>query len=749
MDAVGRRHKIKKVASNRYSPVDDSSFIITPDENAWIDFGKHKRGGGIFEYEMLALGCTFEEAVTSIAQFAGIPLPNSGANRSRPQTKPAEKPAPQQQQQHRSKWGDPVALFPFEDADGAERYHVARFEWIEGGKRHKATPPRRAAPGEPGKWVWGLKADDYVRSPRNGDWYQATDERRRQWPQAEIAHFEEEAPLLYRLPELLEELSQPREDQRVIFNVEGERKVDLLRSWGCVATTNMGGVNGWLPHFPEYFGGADVVIMPDNDDAGRRFAHAKAASLRDVARRVRILDLRLFWPGCPQKGDVVDWARIGGGNQAALFEIVEKLPDWTPEVPKSEFNALRFSDLDQPRRHLEWLVKQILQRGEMSIWYGDFGTGKSFLLTDCSFAIARGVEWFGRRTRPGLVVYQAGEGEIGFGNRMDAYRRHNQVDYAVPFVALCSRVNLFTTEKGVDALIAEINAWSMFYGMPAELLVIDTFSAASSGADENLGRDVGLVLERARRISRETKAHVAIVHHVPKSGSGPRGWSGFLGNVDSAVLVENTDEQEEDNRDGRSISRVIHKFTVTKQKDAASHFSRMFTLPQVVLGRDPDGDDITSCVVRQLETTQEAAARRSCPDGWAILHQQNEDVFRALVRALKEHGVLLPAATKAPRDALCCTVQQWQAELIALKTGFEEITPHLRHVVSQRVQRALRRWLPDQQGLIVKDGQWVWRTNRRVFKIDREPRGIDPMEIEQQKPLLAPGETENELPFDL
>jgi hypothetical protein len=735
--------KLRKVGAERVGPCPvcggTDRFAVNTKERVWNCRGC-AAGGDIFAFLMRNGAATFEDAVVEAAAIGGIPLPNGGGRRQQAPAR-AKPAAPTQRTPARAKWGDPVELYPFLDRDGAERYHTARFEWTEDGKSRKAVVPRRLVPGVEGL-VWGIKADDYIRNPRNGEWYQANDDRRRYWPQAEVRHFDEEAPILYRLPELLEELGEAPEDQRIVFIPEGERKADLLASWGCVATTCAGGTNGWLPHFPDYFAGADVVIMPDNDDVGRKFAHAKAASLREVARRIRILDLRLFWPGCPQKGDVVDWAKIGEGSAAKLFEIVEQLQDWTPEIPKSEFNALRFSDLDRPRRQLEWLVKAVLQRGEMSVWFGDWGTGKSFLLTDCAFSIARGTNWFGRKTRGGLVIYQAGEGEIGFGNRMDAYRKKNHIDYSIPFVGLCSRINLFSGDKVVDTLIAEGNAWSTFYRLPLELLVIDTFSAASSGADENSGRDVGAILDRARRISRETGTHVAIVHHIPKSGNTPRGWGGFLGNVDSAVLVENLDEREVDPVDGKS--RVIHKFTVIKQKDAASHFSRTFTLPQVILGKDSEGDDMTSCVVRPTISQKEIEERAVVPKDWCQLHRDNEDLFRALKRALNEHGILTPPGVPAPRGTVCCRISDWQDELVEERVGHVEITPALRKNLNQRIARATKRWMPDGINLIGKHKEWVWRSDRKVYKVDPLPRVTEQV---QPEPVFAPGEDQESLVF--
>jgi putative DNA primase/helicase len=120
----------------------------------------------------------------------------------------------------------------------------------------------------------------------------------------------------YRLPELI---ATPSEC--IVYTVEGEKDVDRLASLGFVATCNAGGAakrraDGkpgkpkWRPELSAFFQGRDVVIVPDNDDAGGDHAHAVAANLAPVAARVRILEL----PGLPPKGDVSDWLDAGGGR---------------------------------------------------------------------------------------------------------------------------------------------------------------------------------------------------------------------------------------------------------------------------------------------------------------------------------------------------------------------------------------------------------------------------------------------------
>jgi hypothetical protein len=66
------------------------------------------------------------------------------------------------------------------------------------------------------------------------------------------------------------------------------------------------------------FAGADVVILPDNDEPGKKHAAFVASKLRGAAKLVRILEL----PDLPPKGDVADWI-AAGGTLVQLHELTE------------------------------------------------------------------------------------------------------------------------------------------------------------------------------------------------------------------------------------------------------------------------------------------------------------------------------------------------------------------------------------------------------------------------------------------
>jgi len=128
--------------------------------------------------------------------------------------------------------------------------------------------------------------------------------------------------VLYRLQELL--AADPSEP---ILIVEGEKDVDHLRAIGFVSTTNAGGAGKWRNEYSESLRGRQVVILPDNDDPGRRHALGVAQALHGIAASIKILDL----PTLPPKGDVSDWIEAGGSADA-LRRLVAETPDWRPDT---------------------------------------------------------------------------------------------------------------------------------------------------------------------------------------------------------------------------------------------------------------------------------------------------------------------------------------------------------------------------------------------------------------------------------
>lgn len=106
---------------------------------------------------------------------------------------------------------------------------------------------------------------------------------------------------LFRLPEVISAVK----DGKTIYITEGEKDVLTLEKHGYVATTS-GSAGSWKDEFAEYFMGAEVVILPDKDKSGQKYANTIKNSLKNYAFAVKIVTV-----GENDKEDITDYLNNG------------------------------------------------------------------------------------------------------------------------------------------------------------------------------------------------------------------------------------------------------------------------------------------------------------------------------------------------------------------------------------------------------------------------------------------------------
>lgn len=101
---------------------------------------------------------------------------------------------------------------------------------------------------------------------------------------------------------------------KVLYLVEGEKDVDTLTKKLRLpaicsphgAATAKNPAKKWDGAYNALFSGADVAVIPDNDEAGQAFARYVAGQLLPIAQSVKVLDLTEEWKELPAKGDITD-----------------------------------------------------------------------------------------------------------------------------------------------------------------------------------------------------------------------------------------------------------------------------------------------------------------------------------------------------------------------------------------------------------------------------------------------------------
>lgn len=108
---------------------------------------------------------------------------------------------------------------------------------------------------------------------------------------------------------------------------EGEKKMDRLAQEGFAVTTSPGGANSWRKSLAKYYRGKDVIILPDNDGPGKKYAEQVARDVEEYANSIKIVEL----PGLQEKEDIHDWLDKGGSKEE-LTELCENAPFWESKI---------------------------------------------------------------------------------------------------------------------------------------------------------------------------------------------------------------------------------------------------------------------------------------------------------------------------------------------------------------------------------------------------------------------------------
>ena len=414
-------------------------------------------------------------------------------------------------------------------------------------------------------------------------------------------------PLLYGAERLADLASlQP------VFVVEGEKKVDRLRELGVIAVSgDSGSSSKWLPAHADLLRGLPIILWPDSDEPGEKYAARAADCLRNSAASLRVV--RPFGPPNGAKGrDVCDWTG-NAENLATLAASAEpffngQAVDGAPQKPGMViewFGEAADSALAEPANPL---IKDLLDEGALSVIYGDSGSGKTFAALDLAFHVAAGLDWNGKKVRRGLIVYVAAEGGKRIKRRIAALQKRSREEYGDvapdPLFALVRyQIDLRSSDADLNSLLTLVREAEKKTGEKCVWLIVDTLSRAMAGGDENSPVDMGRIVAAADRFRAETGAHFTYVHHTGKDAArGARGHS---------LLRAATDTE---------LETTASALTLTKQRDGELGLQLGFKLVDLEIGEDAEGNCIKSAVVEWgAGQAQKTKAKREAPRAQRLL----------------------------------------------------------------------------------------------------------------------------------
>jgi hypothetical protein len=209
----------------------------------------------------------------------------------------------------------------------------------------------------------------------------------------------------------------------MVLLVEGPKKADLLRSihgYNAVAT-----VSASVTPFHDALAVLrpfEVVLCPDNDQKGREHMANVGNRLVGICDHpVRVLE----WEGAPEKGDLVDFFKLGGTTDQ-LDQMLADAPLFVPsedaDAPAMQSTATgkltvsfaEFAQETDDQQKAESLWGRFLVRGGGYLLVGgEGGVGKTVLLANLAVRMAAGESEFLGFDLPGRkvkILFLEGEG---------------------------------------------------------------------------------------------------------------------------------------------------------------------------------------------------------------------------------------------------------------------------------------------------------------------------------------------------
>lgn len=302
----------------------------------------------------------------------------------------------------------------------------------------------------------------------------------------------------------------------------------------------------------------------DFDDAwkGYQSGHANPVGIGSLYRLAYYFETKSFGP------------LVFVQDQTTLLPA-PTAPTALPALPNPTRYKLLDSDDLRALPPVTWCVKGVFPATGLAAIFGPSSSGKSFLALDLAAAIAEGAPWFGFRTTKTPIVYMALEGEGGIKLRFAAWEKEK--GRPLPLKVVLQPFQ-FAEQHDVNDLAATVPQGAV--------VIVDTLNRSAPTADENSSRDMGIILEAAKRLQTLTCGLVVLIHHTGKDTSkGLRGHSSLFAALDGSIEV------------GRNGDR--RTWSIAKAKDGVDGQGGSFKLKRHVLGMDADGDELSSCTVER------------------------------------------------------------------------------------------------------------------------------------------------------
>ena len=334
-------------------------------------------------------------------------------------------------------------------------------------------------------------------------------------------------------------------ENRVLYNLlnvqfetsivvtEGELKVEYLDRYGITATTSAGGglaadKTDWQP-----LAGKNVIIWPDCDEAGERYADDVTSILTNLKPPANVLRINPTEFGLQEAEDAVNYIDKLKGQGYSETQIKESLntvlSSAKPSVVKPKETSVPVKNhneqsgivsvcLDDVQiEDVEWLWPNVIPAEELTLLVGNGAAGKTTMSSYIMSRVSTGTHFYGGMNTVGAknIIFLGNEDSISkqlkpklVANGADCKRVH-----AVNYVQLAGDGlrHTFSIKNHLHHLIDLIDNIG-----DVGLIVIDPITQFLGNVHENANSEVRTVLDPLTGLLRERGITCIGISHLNK-----------------------------------------------------------------------------------------------------------------------------------------------------------------------------------------------------------------------------------------
>ncbi|MGO8685199.1 MAG: AAA family ATPase [Thermoleophilia bacterium] len=468
--------------------------------------------------------------------------------------------------------GELVATYRYVDDDNKLLYEVCRYE-------PKTFRQRR--PDGVGGWQWNLNGARRV---------------------------------LYHLPALIAAVKS----NQPIYICEGEKDVVALERAGAVATCNAGGAGKWRAEYNTYFAHAQVIIVADNDEPGRKHAAQIATSLHLVAASVSVVHAAAGKDASDHLAaghTLAEFVRVEAANATTLLPIYSVAELLQMNIPKPQYIVA---------------LPLGLARGTVAELDAYPKHGKTRLTLDAIWSVLHGLPFLAAPTSKVKVLYLTEEWLITWHQALAEAQLLDEPDSGLSWMSLIEAQAKGPSDWG--ELCEALRQYCITNGIG--LLVVDTLARWAGVSDENDAVAMAAAVLPLRLIASENIA-VLFLRHDRKGGGvlgeSGRGSSSATGEADCILHLQRKAGQGEFTLRQRELEGVSRLAGMTGkliiELNASGHFDLVGSRGDVVLQRAKE--HVLGVLPARKEdawTVKELAA--GCPGSESTLTRILEELVR-------------------------------------------------------------------------------------------------------------------------